>query len=104
MLCGFAVLLFIIINYFGSRDDKNKFHKFYNSTINGRLTDISPHKAVVDITVEKQKFTFVPVYTNDQTEFKFFVKNGDSVFKAAKSDTLKLVHDGKIYLYTFEKM
>lgn len=104
LLCGFAVLLFTITNYFWSRADKKKFLKFYNTNINGPLTDILPHKGVVDITVNNQKFTFAPIYTNDQTELRFFVKIGDSVFKAAKSDTLKLIHDGKAYLYTFVKM
>jgi len=103
MLCGFAVLLFLIVNYFGGRADKNNFLRFYNCTINGRLTYIKPHNASVDITVDNQRFTFAPIDVSNQTEFIFFVKKSDSVFKAAKSDTLKIVHGGKTYSYTFVK-
>ncbi|TFF34464.1 hypothetical protein [Mucilaginibacter psychrotolerans] len=103
ILYGFGILLFIVIDYFARIDDENKFRQFYYTDISGQISKISPHKGAVDITVRGKTFTFSPDFVDNKTDFQFFAKVGDSVSKSAKSDTLKLVRNGKIYSYTFSK-
>ena len=98
-----SVLLFLIINFFGIRSDKKQFNKFYNSTIKGKLTYFNERRGTTDIIINKQKFRFVPFYMNINDAFSTVAKKGDSIYKAAKADTLQLNHNGKIYKYTFTK-
>lgn len=103
-LYGFGIFLFVVIDHFAGIDNENKFRQFYNTDIFGQISEISPHKGAVDITVRGKTFTFIPHFVDDKTDFQFFAKVGDSVLKSAKSDTLKLVRNGKIYPYTFTKL
>ena len=102
IILGCTILLFIVVNYYGKQSIKRKFLKFNSSTIDGKLVDVIPGKGITDIVVNNQKFTFVPSVVNNETDFTYFAKKGDSVYKAANADTLKLIHNGKIFLYTFE--
>ena len=103
VILSFGVLLMLILFFLNSQTNKKRFNKFYNSTIEGKLIDVSTYKGATDFTVGNQKFTFVPSFANNDTDFPYFAKKGDSVYKAANSDTLKLIHNEKIYLYTFKK-
>ena len=102
LICGFLLIL-VAIFFLDPLVNKARFNKFYNSNIEGKIVDISRNKGATDITVGHQKFTFVPTYIDNKEDFPYFAKRGDSTFKPAKSDTLKLIHNGKTYLYTFEK-
>ncbi|MEO7213620.1 hypothetical protein [Mucilaginibacter sp.] len=104
IIYGFGILLFVVIDHFAGIDNGNKFRQFYNTDISGHISEISPHKGAVDITVRGKTFTFSPTFVDNKTDFQFFAKVGDSVLKSAKSDTLKLVRNGKIYPYTFSKL
>jgi hypothetical protein len=103
IILGCTALLFFVMNFYARKSIKVKFVKFYNSTISGKLVAVIPGKGVTDIVIADQKFTFVPSFINNETDFPYFAKKGDSVYKPAKSDTLKLKHNGKIFLYTFQK-
>ena len=103
LLYGGVVVLLIIMELLGNQRNKKTFLTFYNAVIEGRLNEIKSDQGAADILVGDKKFKFVPVFVKNETDFLYFAKKGDSVFKAAKSDTLKLIHHGKTYLYTFKK-
>ncbi|MDB5146211.1 MAG: hypothetical protein JWQ57_231 [Mucilaginibacter sp.] len=98
-----TVLLAVIMIFLGDSINKKNFIKFYNSKIEGKIMEVNKHKGATDFAVGNQEFTFVPSYVNNDTDFPYFAKKGDSVYKPAKADTLKLIHNGKIFLYTFKK-
>lgn len=97
-------LIFITIEFLGNRDDKRKFQAFYNANMNGKLINLIKHKGATDFEINnnEQQFSFVPI-DFDNKYFPEFALPGDGIYKPAKSDTLKLVHKGKTYLFTFKK-
>jgi hypothetical protein len=97
-------LIFIIIEFLGNRRDKRKFEAFYDANLNGKLINLSKDKGATDFEVNnnEQQFSFVPIDA-DNKYLPEFALPGDSIYKPAKSDTLKLVHKGKTYLFTFKK-
>jgi len=100
--CVFLALI-LIENFWGDRIYKKRFVKFNNSSINGRVGGMDIDKGFANIFVGNQSYKFVPVSINKSTDFLLFAEKGDSIFKPAKADTLKLIHHGKTYLYKFER-
>jgi hypothetical protein len=98
------VSLLIVMELVGNRMYKSEFQAFYNTNMKGRITELNKHKGATDFKVDniKQQFTFVPNDAGDKY-FPEFAIPGDSIYKPAKSDTLRLVHHGKMYLFTFKK-
>jgi hypothetical protein len=97
-------LIFITIEFLGNRDDKRKFQAFYNANMNGKLINLSKHKGATDFEISnnEQQFSFVPIDAGNKN-FPEFALPGDNIYKPAQSDTLKLMHKGKTYLFTFKK-
>lgn len=104
IMITFAFLIFIIIEFLSNRSNKRRFEAFYDANLNGKLINLSKHQGATDFEVNnnEQQFTFVPIDV-DNKYFPEFALPGDSIYKPAKSDTLKLVHKGKTYLFTFKK-
>jgi len=100
-----TLTFFFIWEYLGNYILKYRFNKFNNTSIDGRLTQISSDQGFSDIVVNNQEFKFDPNSENDNkaTDFLDFAVIGDSIYKPTKADTLKLIHNGKTYLYTFKK-
>lgn len=92
---------FIIVHFIRHRD----YVFLYKSKINGRIAKAYPHKDLVYMRIQNNEFNFVPkVRSNNQyTIFDSVSTTGDSVFKNHNSDTLKLIHNGEIHSYIFEK-
>ena len=103
MILGCTVLLFFILNFFAKRDEIDKYNNFNSATIKGKLTSVTLGKGASVIVVGNREFIFWPFNANNHIDFPYLAKKGDSVYKPAKSDTLKLFHNGKMYLYTFQK-
>jgi hypothetical protein len=97
-------LIFITIEFLGNRGDKRKFQAFYNANMNGKLINLNKHKGATDFEINnnEQQFSFVPIDV-DNKSFPELALPGDSIYKPAESDTLKLVHKGETYLFTFKK-
>ncbi len=104
VILGSTFVVFLIVNFWADRLYKKEFTKFNSSTINARLSILAVDKGYADIVVANQTYVFAPLsVNNNEPDFLFFAAKGDSIFKPAKADTLRLVHHGKTYLYTFEK-
>ncbi len=108
LVIGFITLI-IIVNYITK--DKHPVwdlsNEFYTSDIIGRIekTSIWHRGTGFKIINNDNRFLFYP-YTselNNKNKFRYFAATGDSIYKPALSDTLKLFKNGKIYRYTFRK-
>lgn len=100
---GSFLVLILIGNFWGDWIYKKRFAKFNNSSINGQVSGKDIDEGFANISVGNQSFKFVPNSVNNDMDFLLFAEKGDSIFKPAKADTLKLIHHRKAYLYTFEK-
>jgi uncharacterized lipoprotein YehR (DUF1307 family) len=106
LVIGFIVLIFIL-----QKDDNNKLHYYYirfdTTNINGKLEycEIGDHITEFKIKGIDEKFQFAP-YTselNGNHIFLYFAEKGDIIIKPSNVDTLKLIKDNEVYLYTFER-
>src|SRR5262245_21750802 len=81
-----------------------EFKTFYSSALAGRIQDeVITRKGSVLLKINNEFYTFYP-YTSDLNNNSIFESisvPGDSVFKRQNADTLFLVHDKKVYAYTF---
>jgi hypothetical protein len=100
---GFAVLLAFLYSGLIDMESKKKNLNFYNTNINGKILSVRLGKGATVLVVKNKQFIFWPNYIRNY-DFADFAVKGDSVYKPAKADTLKLIHHGKIYFYTFEKI
>ena len=103
ILLSTFVLLISIMFFFADRRDKKEFLKFDRSAIDGRIIENSIDQGASVISVGNHKYLFVPIFVDNKPDFLLFAEKGDSIFKPARADTLRLIHHGKTYLYTFEK-
>lgn len=105
-------ILFLLLIFMGKAYEGTIGHKYY-STFNetdiiGKIQEVGirHHGAFFKVGSNNREFVFYP-YTNpilnDEQIFNYFASPGDSVFKAAYSDTLYLFKNGKEYKYTFQK-
>lgn len=109
-----VVLILIVISYiyFGGiymREQGNKFYSVFNSSnLDGQIERVYvAYKGVAfKLTSDSSTYVFYPItgMLNNNQIFNSFASKGDRVIKPAYSDTLKLVKDDKVYLYTFQKI
>ena len=111
VLCilGLVSLIFML-DYVGKTSLKlsREYQAYFDENeIKGEIESIgiSRHGVEFKIVGMKKKFIFYP-NTSELNGFKIFdhlAEKGDSIIKSRNSDTLRLVKDGKEYLYTFLK-
>lgn len=102
------ILLVLIMFYYQDRKILNEFHRFNKSLITGRISYVEEYSREASFRIENNttKFKFYPITDeelNGSRIFSYFAKPGDSIYKAAFSDTLFLFKNGKVYRYTFQK-
>lgn len=103
----FLIYLFIGKNYMTRKAELN-FGVFNTVEIKGLLVYVNIVNKGVGFNIKNDSHTFVfyPLTDqnlNDSHIFNYFAKPGDSIFKAAYSDTLYLFKNDKVYRYTFQK-
>lgn len=93
--------------HFNNLRTKKMFTKFYRSKICGEISNvtIAHHGVKISIKDHAESFIFYPLSSplNDYRIFNLTAEKGDSLIKEKYSDTLKLVKNHKVYLFTFEK-
>ncbi len=106
----FLVIAFFYF-YFAEKIDntltKKAYIDFDTTNIYGVIKEvrIGYQGSVFKVDKLNKKFVFYP-HTSELNQFKIFdqfAKNGDTVIKPKFCDTLKLIKNGKQYLYTFQK-
>ena len=87
-----------IVIYFGR---KAAYDDYHSSEINGAIERISEYKEYVTISVNGNDFNIKSRANplNGTARFYNIAEISDSIYKPADSDTLKLIHQGKTYLY-----
>lgn len=109
LFLAFGVILTILI-MFNYQDKKvaKEFEQFDKSLIVGKLSYVEEYsrEATFKIDNNTATFKFFPI-TDKQLNgghiFNYFAEPGDSIYKAAYSDTLFLLKNGQVYRYTFQK-
>ena len=112
LLFAFIFIAIFLFVFFGipyqDRKVSSEFHEFYSNKIEGIIIDVEKlsRSSAFKINNSALSFNWFP-YTNKSLNeneiFSRFASVGDSVFKAAYSDTLILFKNGKEYKYTFQK-
>lgn len=102
----------VVIAIWGIRYEKNtgskNFKLFNESSIDGIINyvGVQHHGSAFGVFNDSITYIFYP-YTNLELNsnqiFEYFAEVGDTIKKAAYSDTLYLYKDGNIYRYTFRK-
>jgi hypothetical protein len=96
-----ALLFLAILSTFLYLSRKSAYDKYQTSEINGTIESISEYKEYVTISVNGDEFNIKsranPI--NGNVRFYNLAKISDSIYKPEDSDTLKLIHQGKAYLY-----
>ncbi|MGZ2369580.1 hypothetical protein ACXR6G_07320 [Ancylomarina sp. YFZ004] len=85
---------------------KNRRQLFYESNLQGKLIEIYSSRDGIKISINSndKSYRFYPIKSFDTSKsFENVAQIGDSIIKPTKSDTLKLIKKGKVYLYTFRK-
>jgi hypothetical protein len=90
-----------------TKQGRQDFLRFDTTDIKGELTYLLiRHKGVeFKIKGDEDSFTFYP-YTGELNEFNIFdhiAKKGNIIIKPIHADTLRLIKNGKVYRYTFQK-
>jgi len=103
------IITVIYIRFFDESDNKRAlqfYNYFYKNNIKGVLESVRGGRHGSIFRVKGfDEFTFYPSTgkLNNNKTFNYFATKGDSIYKHAYSDTLKLIKNGKTYLYTFKK-
>lgn len=83
------------------------FIQFNSSNLNDEIENVQIVDKGVGITLKNnnEEFVFFPITgpLNNYQIFNHIAEKGDTVFKPAYSDTLKLIKHDSILLYTFTK-
>jgi hypothetical protein len=87
------------------KSGKTQYEQFYNCTISGKIQAVRPSVGTTYIIVDDVKYGFYPkdISKNGSKIFYRFAEYGDSIYKPAQFDTLKLIKKDKEYLFTFKK-
>lgn len=105
---GIFVILAALSQRCGMQQSKKSFNNFYSSHIEGILNGVNGHSRGVGFSIENSDkgFSFYPKTSelNNNKRFSGFAQKGDSIYKAAYSDTLRLFKENKVYLYTFSRI
>lgn len=103
------IITVIYIRFFDERDNRRAlqfYNYFYEKNIKGVLESVrgGRHGSIFKVK-GFDEFTFHPCSgkLNNNKIFDYFAAKGDSIYKQAYSDTLKLIKNEKTYLYTFQK-
>jgi hypothetical protein len=112
VLIAVIIVSLVILVVWGRKYEKKtgmkNFKLFNESSIYGTIeyVGVQHHGAAFKVYNNPRVFIFYP-YTNSELNsnhiFDNFSKRGDTVIKAAYSDTLFLYKEGEVYRYTFEK-
>jgi hypothetical protein len=110
VLISLAIIVASVILYQSFKVKKKakwNFDLFYNADLNGKISDMTVSVGVVYFKLEKsdEKYGFIPITNELNNNMPFFntAKIGDYIIKPVKSDILKLIKEGNIYLYSFKK-
>jgi len=104
VVCIIAIVVtafFLLINFVKTK----KYQDFHAAQINGKLDTLYRYREFITIDVNKQAYTINTISgpLSNYNQFDAIAKPGDAVYKLANNDTLNLVHQGKVYLYTVKK-
>lgn len=95
----FLIILIITVGFsFAMR--RIKYNEFHAAVIKGTIDTLYQYKFHGTISVNYEAFMVNPVSLNNGNDLYQTAKIGDSLFKSANNDTLKLIHNNKKYLYT----
>jgi hypothetical protein len=96
-----ALLFLAIISTFIFFGNKAAHDNYSTSEINGTIDKISEYKGYITISVNGDEFNIKSNANplNGSDRFYNIAEISDSIYKPANSDTLKLIHQGKSYLY-----
>ena len=104
----FLIIVIISSHYWGifnEKRTKEEFETFFNSNIQGRISDVGIlHKGnYFKIKGCDTSFVFYPyeIPVAGENNFIDIAEPNDSIFKPSKCDTLKLIKNGRNYFYTF---
>ena len=102
-----AVIYVFIAQKQGAIENQKAYNRFYKTNINGKIENMEIGKYAAHIKIEgiNDEFLFYPLTSkiNNFEIFDRFAKKGDILEKPSYADTLKLIKNGKAYLYTFRK-
>lgn len=105
LLIAVVVVIYIIVaQKYSSQQKKRLDEQFYSADIEGRLEKMDYYAHGVRIKVEgnEERVVFYPnVSEESEITFENLAKPGDGIIKPAYSDTLQLIHGGRLYLFTF---
>lgn len=110
IIAAVLVLAFsaIIQSYYSAEKAIEHFKKFNGDEISGTIKSVGIGYKGAKFTLEKQsqQYVFYP-HTDEQLNgsriFNYVANKGDSIHKAAYSDTLYLFHNKEVLKYTFQK-
>lgn len=106
-LLGFFPALWLISIPFFNRWQKKDFQIFYSSALKGKIVDVGGSKRDVfklDNSKVQYRFSSNMSWFNHYQTFSDAADKGDSVYKAAWSDTIYLAKaNGARYKFTFDK-
>ena len=103
-----SLVIFLISIPYCNRQNKKDFQTFYSSPLKGkifRLQTVKPEVLELDNSNVEYRFTSQMTWFNNNKTFSQTASMGDSVYKAAWSDTIYLKKaDGTMYRFTFLKL
>lgn len=83
------------------------FNIFYNDNLNGRITEIRGSAGITYFRLDNKDGEVYGLAaianTVEHTSFSSIARVGDSVAKPSKSDTIKVLKNGRVYAFTFHK-
>ena len=102
------IMLAIVFQICENTRGRRLFQLFDTTEIAGivEYVGIKHHGNSLKINSLNEEFVFYPFTgpLNDYNIFDHKAKKGDSVYKAKYSDFLKLISNGKLYVYTFKRI
>lgn len=106
------LLVFVIMSTairYQDKKAKNEFDLFYSTQLSGKIVRIDKYARASNFVLDNSpiEFAFYPYVDenlNNGEIFSYIAKPGDSIYKAAYSDTLFLIKKNRMYLYAFQKI
>ncbi|HTE34724.1 MAG TPA: hypothetical protein VK666_30310 [Chryseolinea sp.] len=111
ILIGIGLVILSFLAYQSvraKRKGKKQFEVFYASNLNSEISSITVSVGGVyfRLSNDSTQYVFFPRTSdvNGNTIFEHIAERGDLLVKKSYADTLKLVKEDKVYLYTFQKI
>lgn len=102
---GVFLLLFLWYLFYSNRLGDERYKLFRQAEVSGRILKLHPGKGVFHVKLmgEGGEWWFYPAVPKDEDypNFGSIAKEGDSIVKHAKSDTIYLFSEDQVYRYLY---